>query len=401
MTNSRRVNGRHVRRNSRYTPPRPIADLYDYNDFANCVPRSILGKPQLLVINYPVQPQPEVVAGVLALFLGGENLRALDSQVVISRAVGETRESLAAVFPTSLGLAHVLYIHEVHTIALHIGYSDSQDLSRFLSDEAELFKNLNQRKGDGEWFLHVSSTVAMREALDIAARAGIDAPSGFAIDEYCVELIRNRWNFGSDTSFVEAVKQGMNDARRITSRRKPALVPGTSVAENLGGHSEGMTRNHLEEVALQLLEQTRSDHVDPYRIENARLFAISVNEVRLLGTSADVYTAIASIPCLHKTIGDDLILAIETCGFASPVDDQDVPPSVHPKRRRVRLVVVSNRDGDSGSALEFSDAPGEPITTPSGQGHLADELSDAMRRLELIQSLPLNDPRRDESNNQE
>lgn len=162
-----------------------------------------------------------------------------------------------------------------------------------------------------------------------------------------------------------------------------------------------MTRNHLEEVALQLLEQTRSDHVNPYRIENARLFAISaLNEVRLLGASEDVYTAIASIPCLHKTIGDDLVLAIETCGFASPVDDQDMPPSVHPKRRRVRLVVVSNRDGDNGSALEFSDAPGEPITTPSGQGQLADALSDAMRRLELIQSLPLNDPRRDDSTDQ-
>jgi hypothetical protein len=61
------------------------------------------------------------------------------------------------------------------------------------------------------------------------------------------------------------------------------------------------------------------------------------------------------------------------------------------------LVVVSNRDGDSGSALEFSDQPGEPITTPSGKGQLADELAEAMRRLELIQSLPLNDPRRDES----
>ena len=175
----------------------------------------------------------------------------------------------------------------------------------------------------------------------------------------------------------------------------------TNVIQPNGGHDEHMTRNHLEEVALQLLEQTRSDHVNPYRTENARLFSISaLNEVRLLGISADVYTALASIPCLHRTIGEDLILAIETCGFASPVDDQDLPPSVHPGRRRVRLVVVANRDGDIGSALEFSDAPGEPITTPSGQGQLAEELTEALRRLELIQSLPLNDPRRDESTDQ-
>lgn len=162
-----------------------------------------------------------------------------------------------------------------------------------------------------------------------------------------------------------------------------------------------MTRNHLEEVALELLGQTRSDHPDPYNVANARLFTISaLNEVRLIGEAADVYVAITSIPCLHKTIGEDSILAIETCGFASPVDSQDVPPSMHPKRRRVRLVVVSNRDGDIGSALEFSDAPGDPITTPSGQGQLADELSEALRRLELIQSLPLNGPARNEPDDQ-
>lgn len=73
---------------------------------------------------------------------------------------------------------------------------------------------------------------------------------------------------------------------------------------------------------------------------------------------------------------------------------------MHPKRRRVRLVVVSNRDGDIGSALEFSDAPGDPITTPSGQGQLADELSEVLRRLELIQSLPLNGPARNEPDDQ-
>ena len=60
--------------------------------------------------------------------------------------------------------------------------------------------------------------------------------------------------------------------------------------------------------------------------------------------------------------------------------------------------MVSNRDGDSGSALEFSDQPGEPITTPSGNGQLADELAEAIRGLELIQALPLNDPARVEPN---
>jgi len=180
--------------------------------------------------------------------------------------------------------------------------------------------------------------------------------------------------------------------RSAFEAHSPLSQSAWNAIKGVRGHDEGMTRNHLEEVALQLLDQTRADHPDPYRIANARLFAISgLNEVRLLSEVADIYVAIDSIPCLHKTIGEDPLLAVETCGFASPVDDQDVPPSVHPKRRRVRLVVVSNSDGDSGSALEFSDQPGEPITTPSGKGQLADELAEAMRRLELIQSLPLND----------
>ncbi len=186
------------------------------------------------------------------------------------------------------------------------------------------------------------------------------------------------------------VRPGTNDSADLLGHGTPRI---SCVAGVFGGHDECMTRNHLEETALQLLEKTRADHPDPYRIANARLFAISgLNEVRLLSEVADIYVAIDSIPCLHKTIGEDPLLAVETCGFASPVDDQDVSPSVHPKRRRVRLVVVSNRDGDSGSALEFSDQPGEPITTPSGKGQLADELAEAMRRLELIQSLSLNDP---------
>lgn len=53
-------------------------------------------------------------------------------------------------------------------------------------------------------------------------------------------------------------------------------------------------------------------------------------------------------------------------------------------RRRVRLVIVVNRDGDIGSAMEFSDEDGAPITTSTGQGPLASKLSESMRRLELI-----------------
>jgi hypothetical protein len=157
-----------------------------------------------------------------------------------------------------------------------------------------------------------------------------------------------------------------------------------------------MTRNYLEEIALELLQQTHGDHHDPFGLRQARLFSISpLHARRLLAEAADVYVAIDAIPCLHATIGEDSLIAIETCGYAAPADGSDEAPSQHPARRRVRLVIVANREGDLGSAMVFSDGPQDPITSSTGAGMLADQLSIAMRRLELVQSLPLNDPSTD------
>lgn len=158
-------------------------------------------------------------------------------------------------------------------------------------------------------------------------------------------------------------------------------------------HDNYMTRNYLEELALEILQQTKHDHADPFDLRNARLFSISaLHSRRLLTETSDLYIGISSIPCLHSTIGEDPMVAVETCGYAAPADDSSLAPSKHPNRRRVRLVIVANREGDLGSAMIFSDEPQNPITSPSGVGMLADQLSDAMRRLELVQSLPLNDP---------
>lgn len=153
-----------------------------------------------------------------------------------------------------------------------------------------------------------------------------------------------------------------------------------------------MKQNHLERAAIQILEQTRDQHVDPFEISLARVYAVSVgNDLRLLVTTPDIYAGIASIPCMHATIGDDPCVALETCGFAAPSDKTDVPPSAHPRRRRVRLLLIANRQGDIGSAIEFADDPGNVITSPDGQGMLAEAVAEAMRRLELVQSLPPND----------
>jgi len=62
-----------------------------------------------------------------------------------------------------------------------------------------------------------------------------------------------------------------------------------------------------------------------------------------------------------------------TAGWASPVGDNDhLPPSQHPERRRVELLVVVNRDGSIASALSMSGNDELIIDEGKAHGALAD-----------------------------
>jgi hypothetical protein len=76
--------------------------------------------------------------------------------------------------------------------------------------------------------------------------------------------------------------------------------------------------------------------------------------------------------------------AVITCGWAAPLaedgESNEVAPSKHPKRRRVRLVIVT--DGISiASVLRFSDTQDETMTDEGkATGSLADALLQAANR---------------------
>ena len=96
---------------------------------------------------------------------------------------------------------------------------------------------------------------------------------------------------------------------------------------------------------------------------------------------------------VYELLNDDKALAIAqrshyvavvTCGWASPIsddgNDDEVAPSQHPKRRRVRLVVLASRSAVA-SVLRFSDDADE-IVPDAGQarGSLADAIHDLMKQ---------------------
>ncbi len=155
---------------------------------------------------------------------------------------------------------------------------------------------------------------------------------------------------------------------------------------------EGMNTNTISPVALATcVEHSLNLSLSGFDLKRARLYGISVVDpsgidtntdgalrISFLAEHGDVYELLESRGSSIARMFD--AAAVLTCGWAAPVDDEnesDVPPSVHPRRRRVRLVVVVGDDG-VGSVLRFADTPDEIVTDP---GNAKGSLADAVERL--------------------
>ena len=129
---------------------------------------------------------------------------------------------------------------------------------------------------------------------------------------------------------------------------------------------------------------------DPFALERARLYDLSeTGQLRLLLEPLDVYIGFAAIPCIQHTIGDSPFIVLETGGWAAPLSlasSSDVPPSEHEGRRRVRVVMVGDRDGQIASAISFADEPEEVIcNVEEGEGPLVDAFREALHLLNRAQ----------------
>jgi hypothetical protein len=150
------------------------------------------------------------------------------------------------------------------------------------------------------------------------------------------------------------------------------------------------TKESLRCVAEQFEKSVQS--VTGFDLKQAQLIGIELSASsensptiasQPLDASGDVYEL------LDTTMVADALqaygyAAVITCGWASPLADDgennEVAPSKHPKRRRVRLVLVT--DGISiTSILRFSDTQDETMVD-EGQatGSLADALLQAANR---------------------
>jgi hypothetical protein len=156
------------------------------------------------------------------------------------------------------------------------------------------------------------------------------------------------------------------------------------------------TKESLRFVAEQFEKSVQS--VTGFDLKQAQLVGIELTASHDYNVLAHNQPTIASQPLdasgdvyelLDTTMVADALQAygyasVITCGWAAPLADDgesnEVAPSKHPKRRRVRLVLVT--DGISiASVLRFSDTQDETMVD-EGQatGSLADALLQATKR---------------------
>lgn len=121
-----------------------------------------------------------------------------------------------------------------------------------------------------------------------------------------------------------------------------------------------------------------------FDMEQACLYGVdSDGLIVLCDRHSDIYdlldgTDVADLLTVYSHI------AVATTGWASPMTDDevanDIPPSQHKDRRRVRLIVVADKESMV-SALRFSDNAEEVITDEGKAiGSLADAITEATNR---------------------
>lgn len=124
-----------------------------------------------------------------------------------------------------------------------------------------------------------------------------------------------------------------------------------------------------------------------YNEKRARLYAVVTSPRGIITlaphtSNGDVYELLSDRESVTALAQYDTVLVV-TCGWAAPIenkDDTEIAPSVHPKRRRVRLACVLNDDGVT-SVLRFSDTPDETITDEGlARGSLAEALDKLRKR---------------------
>ena len=140
-----------------------------------------------------------------------------------------------------------------------------------------------------------------------------------------------------------------------------------------------LTNNQFKTIVQEIENQINYEFDSKY----AKVFGVMLNDnldiqFEPIKTSADVYELINDSPEVFAAVNEYDLITIATCGWAAPIDkdnNNEVAPSKHPERRRVRLLTTANTNSQFGSSIAFNDNPNEPVYDfGKAKGALADAI---------------------------
>ncbi len=119
----------------------------------------------------------------------------------------------------------------------------------------------------------------------------------------------------------------------------------------------------------------------------AKVFGVMLNDnldiqFEPIKSGGDVYELIGYSPEVFAAVKQYDLITIATCGWAAPIDENndennDIAPSKHPAKRRVRLLATANTNYQFGSSISFQDDPNEPVFDfGNAKGALADAITE-------------------------
>ena len=119
---------------------------------------------------------------------------------------------------------------------------------------------------------------------------------------------------------------------------------------------------------------------DPFGVTKASLWLLDDNnKIKSVKENSDVYDLLNDFDTL-ESIKHCASFTILTAGWAAPLSqtDDDTPPSQHPEKRRVRLIVHATEFGVA-SVMRFKDDASEIVTDDGkARGSLAEAVMDLM-----------------------
>lgn len=148
----------------------------------------------------------------------------------------------------------------------------------------------------------------------------------------------------------------------------------------------------LDDNTLEIITENIQNSLDPnFDMGQAIAYGVLVNndltvQMEQIASNGDIYDMLCDNPALSSQVKNYDFLTFATCGWAAPIsedndEDNNLAPSKHPKKRRVRLLVSANTALQFGNSVTFNDDLENPIYDyGDAKGSLAEAIVDLIKQ---------------------